>query len=93
MSGLHQMRQHRSEKAVVGVRAFAEKAGMTCAEFELQITFFICDLGHLCDREGLDFLDITGRAVSFWKIEQTDPTGVPDPPHVTINIAETEGSP
>lgn len=93
MSALHRMHRHRGEKAAVGVEAFAEKAELSCAESELQITFLICDLGHLCQREGLDFVDIARRAVSFWKIEQIDPTGIADPPQVTITIEETEGSP
>jgi hypothetical protein len=92
MSALHRMHRQRGEKAAVSVDAYAEKAGLGCAEAELQITFLIWDLGHLCDREGLDFVDIISRAVSLWKIEQTDPTMVAEPPKVTVAIEQAGGS-
>lgn len=46
----------------------------------------ISDLGHFADRSSLDFIHATERAIAYWTKEQSDPTGLADPPDVYIII-------
>lgn len=46
----------------------------------------ICDIGHLCDRQDIDFLDLAAKSIGVWRIEQTDPVGVATAPVVTISF-------
>lgn len=47
----------------------------------------LCGIGHFCDLRSIDFLSILAKAVAYWKIEQTDPLGLMDPPPVHIAFA------
>jgi hypothetical protein len=47
----------------------------------------VVNLGHLCDRDGLDFLRLLKTAIGHWKVEQNHPNHPDrDPPTVTITI-------
>ena len=50
----------------------------------------VCDIGHLCDREGLDFQKIIVTAVGWWNAERIDPEGILAGPCVTLSIDGTE---
>ena len=51
----------------------------------------LADIGHFCDRDGLDFLGLLRIAVGHWKVEQAHPNNPDcDPPPVTITINGNE---
>ena len=84
MNASHPMNQSRAGWARKAVEAFGSITGADL--YEEAIGDLICDVGHLCDQEGLDFLALLGGAVANWKIEQTDPDGLQNPPGVEIII-------
>ena len=47
-------------------------------------TDLIADFGHLCDVEGLDFVDIASTAISHWAVEREGSQNLGG--HVTIII-------
>lgn len=50
----------------------------------------VCDIGHLCDCEGLDFQKIIVIAVGWWHAERIDPEGIHAELCVTLSIDGTE---
>lgn len=52
----------------------------------------LVDLGHLCDAEGLDFIERLKKAINSWAVERIDPMSVADGPSVEIVIG-AEGLP
>lgn len=76
--------------------ASAEKAVSRFAEIvnaddtRQAIQDLVCDIGHLCDREGLDFQKIIVTAVGWWHAERIDPEGIHADPDVTLSIDGTE---
>lgn len=82
---------NRAEWARTAVDAFAREVGNDNEPLEVSINDLICDLGHLADREQLDFVAILTKAVAFWKIEQIDPDGIADPPPVDLIIGSNGG--
>lgn len=79
---LHPINESRALWARLALDAFAEETG---AELIAQaLGDLIADLGHLCDREELDFLTLAADAIATWKIEQTEPDGVSQPPETLI---------
>jgi hypothetical protein len=86
------MKQHPENKkrARWALAALETFHGETRADLpEDALKDLICDLGHYADSQGLDFPDVVTKAVATWKIEQTDPLGIQDPPHVDIHIHDT----
>lgn len=86
------MKQHpenrkRAKCALAALTAFHETTGSDLPDDAL--SDLICDLGHYADQQGIDFTAIAARAIGYWKIEQTDPLGVSDPPDVDIIIHDT----
>lgn len=51
------------------------------------VTDLIANIGHFCDAAGIDFLQLTARAIGHWKREQTDPESIEPAPYVTIEVA------
>jgi hypothetical protein len=84
MSAAHPMNLSRADWARKAVEAFGSSTGADL--YEEAIGDLLCDLGHLCDQEGLDFVTLVRGAVANWKIEQTDPDGLQNPPRVEIII-------
>jgi hypothetical protein len=80
----------RADWAAKAIGVFGAVSG---ADFyDEAISDLIADLGHLCDRERLDFVALVRKGIAYWKIEQTDATGIKAPPYVEIVIEETEGA-
>jgi len=80
----------RAAWAEVAVRAFAKHVN---ADNEPQaVKDLLCDLGHFCDRTGLDYLQLIVIAVGIWKAEIADPQGLAPEPTVTISVAGEEVS-
>ena len=52
----------------------------------------LVDLGHLCDAEGIDFVERVKKALNTWSVERIDPASVADGPVVEIYIG-AEGLP
>ena len=46
----------------------------------------LIDLAHLCDAEGLPFVEILERALRNWQVERIDPASTLVGPTVTITI-------
>ena len=61
-------------------------------DLETSIKDLLVDLGHLCDTEGLDFVERIKKALNTWAVERIDPTSVAEGPTVEIHIG-TEGLP
>jgi hypothetical protein len=91
MSASHPMNESRASWAWEVVEAFGSITGADI--YEEAIGDLLCDIGHLCDEERLDFLAVVRKAVAYWKIEQVDPVGIADPPAVTIIIDEADSPP
>jgi hypothetical protein len=53
---------------------------------EHAIADLICDLGHLADERGLDFLDEVRRGVGHWHAEQHAHKGDPLGPEANVEI-------
>ena len=52
----------------------------------------IADIGHLCARDGLDFLAIVKRGIGHWQVERDDEDGLRldlPPVHILIDVAFT----
>ena len=61
----------RAEQAECGVLAASEARGEGGQELcEDAIRDLLADLGHLCDREGLDFVKLVETAKKDWRIER-----------------------
>ncbi|PPC98119.1 MAG: hypothetical protein CTY31_14135 [Hyphomicrobium sp.] len=76
--------------------ACADKAGGVFSEIvnadnrRQAIQDLVCDIGHLCDREDLDFQKIVVIAVGWWHAERIDPGGIHAEPYVTLSIDGVE---
>lgn len=81
----HTINVSRAAWAREAVEAFGSITGADL--YEEAACDLICDIGHLCDQEGFDFVALLRKAVGYWKIEQSDPDGIEDPPDVEIEIA------
>src|SRR5688500_18947635 len=71
MRASHPMNDSRAEWAREVVEAFGSITGADL--YEDAAGDLICDIGHLCDEEGLDFVAMVRKAVAYWSIEQADP--------------------
>lgn len=91
MTGFSETNLNRARWAGFAVEAFSQEVGNVNEPLEVSISGLICNIAHLCDREKIDFVALVTKAVAFWKIEQTDPDGIADPPHVDLIIANTGG--
>jgi hypothetical protein len=61
----------RAEQAECGVLAASDARGESGQEVcEDAIRDLLSDLGHLCDREGLDFVKLVETAKKDWRIER-----------------------
>lgn len=61
---------HRAEQAEMGVEAANRHRGEPVRIDEDGIRDLLADLGHLCDREGLDFVKIVTTATKDWRAER-----------------------
>lgn len=52
----------------------------------------IANIGHYCQSNGLDFIDVLKTAIGHWHLEQTNEDSIDTLPNVTINI-ELSGAP
>lgn len=78
------MNAKRAQWAQIAVRAFAEETSPD--DTKQAVGDLICDLGHFCDRSGLDFLQLIVHAVAVWHAEKLDPIGLAPEPYVTISV-------
>jgi len=60
----------RAEQAEFGVEAAGRARGDAVNIDEDNIRDLVADLGHLCDREGLDFVAIVKTAKADWRSER-----------------------
>jgi hypothetical protein len=72
--------------AAEAVRAFQRHCGTGEAH---SIADLICDLGHLAEERGLDFLSEVRRGIGHWYAEQHAKEGDPLGPNVTVEIIIT----
>ena len=56
------------------------------------VSDLLVDLAHLCDAEGIDFIERAKKAINTWAVERIDPASVAGGPTVDIIIG-TEGLP
>jgi hypothetical protein len=61
----------RADWANIALAAFTDTVGYN--EPETSIGDLICDLGHLANRHGLDFLEIVKHGVGMWSAEHRNP--------------------
>lgn len=78
----------RAAWADVAVRAFARH--VKADDDPQAVSDLLCDLGHFCDRTGLDYLQLIVSAVGIWQAETIDSEGLGPVPTVTITIAGEE---
>ena len=78
----------RAASAEQAVAKFAEV--VNADDTRQAIQDLVCDIGHMCDREGLDFQKIIVTAVGWWNAERIDPEGILAGPCVTLSIDGTE---
>ncbi len=79
------------KRAICAEKAVAVFSEIVNADDTRQaIQDLICDIGHLCDREGLDFQQVVVIAVGWWHAERIDPNGLHPEPYVTLSIDGTE---
>jgi hypothetical protein len=80
----------RSRDAEVALATFS---ALTGEEGRHAVIDLLVNLGHLCDRDGLDYLQLIVTAVGHWKVEQTYPNDPDrDPPLVTLTIGNESQS-
>jgi hypothetical protein len=58
---------------------------------EHAIADLVCDLGHLADKRGLNFLDEIRRGLHHWYVERETKSGVPLTNDVDVKIAIRRG--
>ncbi len=85
------MNLKRAGWAAQAVKVFAKTTGAQL--WPEAIADLLCDLGHLCDRQGLDFNAVAARAIGIWRIEQEEPEGVSAPYPVSITIRSANSHP
>ncbi|MGO9474454.1 MAG: hypothetical protein ACLPWS_13795 [Rhodomicrobium sp.] len=56
------------------------------------VSDLLVDLAHLCDAEGVDFVERVKKAINAWAVERIDPNSVATGPTVEIVIG-AEGLP
>ncbi|PPC79793.1 MAG: hypothetical protein CTY39_12130 [Hyphomicrobium sp.] len=79
------------KRAASAEHAVAKFAQIVNADDVCQaIQDLVCDIGHLCDREALDFQKIVVIAVGWWHAERIDPDGIHAEPYVTLSIDGVE---
>ena len=76
--------KRRAERAGNAVAAYSNTTAAD--ETAHWVQDLVCDLGHLCDSEGLDFQQIVVTAVGWWHAERFDPDGLHPGPYVTLSI-------
>ena len=81
--------EDRADQARKAIAAWAIEKEQSLG---LLISEFLTDLGHLCDAEGVDFVERVQKALRSWSVERIDPTSVAEGPVVEIYIG-TEGLP
>jgi hypothetical protein len=63
----------RAEFAMRALRGFCEEVGLDEAvERHAAVSDLICNLGHFCDRHGLDFLSVASGAIGVWDAEKRE---------------------
>ncbi len=77
--------------------AKARKAIAACdfdplTDLKDSIKDILVDVAHLCDAEGIDFVERVQKAINTWVVERIDPLSLADGPTVEITIG-TEGLP
>jgi len=77
--------------------AKARKAIAACdfdplTDLKDSIKDILVDVAHLCDAEGIDFVERVQKAINTWAVERIDPLSLADGPAVEITIG-TEGLP
>ena len=83
---------HAKTRAAEALAALAARSEAKGTELATSIQDLVCDLGHLCDDNKLDFVAILTRAIRHWQVERIDPASVAEGPVVEIYIG-TEGLP
>ena len=83
---------HAKTRAAEASAALAARGAAQGDDLPTSIQDLVCDLGHLCDENKLDFVDILTRAIRHWQVERIDPLSVAPGPAVEIRIGD-EGLP
>jgi hypothetical protein len=60
----------RAERAELAITASLQHRGDPPKIDEDAVIDLIADLGHFCDREGLDFTDLVSRGTRHWEVER-----------------------
>ena len=83
---------HVKTRAAEALATLAARGKTEDDDLPTSIQDLVCDLGHLSDESGLDFVAILTRAIRHWQVERIDPASVAEGPVVEIYIG-TEGLP
>ena len=73
-------------------KAIAASASDPGQDLPTSVSDLLVNLAHLCDAEGLEFVEILTRAIRHWQVERIDPTSVLEGPVVEIYVGK-EGLP
>ena len=83
---------HAQTRAAEAFSALAARGEAQADDLPTSIQGLVSDLGHLCDENKLEFVEILTRAIRHWQVERIDPASVAEGPVVEIYIG-TEGLP
>ena len=64
---------HAKTRAAEALAALAARGAAQGDDLPASIQDLVCDLGHLCDDNKLDFVAILTRAIRHWQVERIDP--------------------
>ena len=85
------MHRINSEHANAGRRALAA-CSLDLQNLGENVREVLINLGHLCDVENVDYVEVIKRAILSWQVERVDPNSVAAGPDVEVIIG-TEGLP
>lgn len=63
----------RAEWADEALGVFCARTGLDLeVEPDDAVSDLICNVGHFCDRSGLNFVSLVSRALSVWEVEKRE---------------------
>ncbi len=74
----------RAEAARQALESYVSDASQ---DLETRIADLVTDLGHLCNAEKLDYLEVLRRGIRHWAVERIDPNSTLPGPTVEIVIS------
>lgn len=81
---MSEINAQRASWAQVAIRAFSEE--VNSENTGEAVGDLLCDIGHFCDRAGLDYLLVVAHAIGVWHAEKRDPIGLAPEPNVVVIV-------